>query len=250
MWISAVNYWKFFLRRQVVLTLIVQPAVFGLLVGRLAVIGNVGPSRTTLLALGAGVFSMWSMTAGSSVIGIFIERESERLPLVVSSPTSLWALTTGVVLGALVASLPALFVSWTAFWAAGAAPHIANFGDLTLGLIALILSLIVTGILLAPLFTITDSSLMYFNGLLYPIVLLSGFISNPLDLPRILQYASYAIAPYWGFRIVGSALDGFQGDYGNEVFGLIVSSSLYVIVFRLLAIWLDHRMRRSGAWLV
>ena len=248
-WLAARNYRRFSLGPQVLLTLIVQPAVFGLLIGRLAVLGHAAPQRIAALAIGAGVFSMWTMTAGGAVIGIFLERESDRLPLVVSSPTSVWTVVMGSVTGAVVASLPALVVSWVGFWAAGARPTAPPAGPLAVGLLATIVSLWLTGLVLAPLLTINDTALLYFNALLYPVVLLSGFVTVA-PLPAPLQVVSYVLAPYWGFRILSVLLHAASGGLATPVAGLCASAVVYIATFVVATRLLDRRMRRTGNWLV
>jgi hypothetical protein len=129
-------------------------------------------------------------------------------------------------------------------------PRTPGPAGLAAGLLAVVLSLWITGLLLAPLLTVSGAALTYFNGLLYPVVLLSGFITQTFTLPFPLRVAAGGVAPYWGFRVLSATVSPSQHGLGFPMLGLVVVAVAYVAAFGVITRLLSRRMRKAGTWLV
>jgi hypothetical protein len=229
-------------RAVVPIAVITQPIAFAMIVVGLT--GDSSPSAV-LGSIGAGCLGLWTVALGAASWGSWLERRSGRLAALAISPAAIWNVLAGYLGAAVLVGMSGVLVATVAtptlfgFWGTG-----ANLAGLAAAFVALQLSVMSAAGTLLPFFVTSDSSLIWFETLIYPAAIVGAFLF-PLDrLPRFLAPLGYAFPPQWGMRAMRAAFG--DGDLSVSLLGVAGTSACWVGVGLVLARRAERLARAEG----
>lgn len=199
--------------------------------------------------VGTALTGLWSTLLFSGSGAIAHERWMGTLELLAASPTSLFLIFGGKLIGTLLFSLLSLVLSYgIGALMFGYDVAIADPVGFVVSMLFALGSLWATGMLFAPLGILWRTVGRFLTGLEYPIFALAGFLFPILLLPVWSLPISYGLSPYWAAEALhGAARSGldFAGLARTWLFLVITGAIAIVLAYRLFGVVL-LRARRAG----
>ena len=199
--------------------------------------------------VGTALTGLWStlLFSGSGVINH--ERWMGTLELLAASPTSLFLIFGGKLIGTLVFSLLSLVLSYgVGAVLFGYDVTIADPVGFAVSMLFALASLWALGMLFAPLGILWRTVGRFLTGIEYPVYALAGFLFPILLLPVWSTPISYALSPYWAAEALHGASRGaldLGGLARTWLFLAITGGVAIVVAYRLFGVVLV-RARRAG----
>jgi ABC-2 type transport system permease protein len=199
--------------------------------------------------VGTALTGLWStiLFSGSGAIGH--ERWIGTLELLAASPTSLFLVFGGKLLGTLMFSLVSLALSYgIGVLMFGYETTIADPLGFTVSMVFALAALWATGMFFAPLAILWRTVGRFLGALEYPVFALSGFLFPILLLPVWSLPVSYALPPYWAAAALHGAASGEMDvpSLAQAWIFLLVSCGMLLYVAKRLFEIVLVRARRAG----
>ncbi|WP_285116260.1 ABC transporter permease [Leifsonia sp. fls2-241-R2A-40a] len=196
--------------------------------------------------LGAGLLGAWSATMFGAAEALFMQRFAGTLEFLIGAPRSLVAPVFGftaatVTLG--VYSLAAVSVMAIAFARLGPIA-ISDPWGLIAALIAVLVSLVSMGTLLAGLYVLTRHAIEITNVMEYPIWLACGLVVPSAALWPPLSAAGHLFPLGWGMDALDGAISG-SGAWGAAA-AAVALAAMYGVAGILFLYRVDVLARRRG----
>lgn len=199
--------------------------------------------------VGTALTGLWStlLFSGSGAIGH--ERWMGTLELLAASPTPLFLILGGKLIGTLVFSLLSLVLSFgIGALLFGYDVRIADPVGFAVSMLFSLASLWATGMLLAPLAILWRTVGRALTGLEYPVFALAGFLFPILLLPVWSLPISYALSPYWAAEALHGAARGELNlaDLSRTWLFLLITGAIAIVAAHRLFEAVLTRARRAG----
>jgi ABC-2 type transport system permease protein len=212
--------------------------------------GTHHPDRLLQSAVGAGLMGMWTSVLFGAGGAIQNQRGIGVLETLVAAPTPLVLVLTPITLAtALIGTYSMLAtVAWCA-QVFGMPLHFAHPLLFVVAVPVCVLSLGLTGLLLASTFVQLRNANALSNVLDYPIWLLSGMLAPITALPGWTRPLSWALPPTWGARAVDLAALGGPPDAVYRAMGLALALGAACLGLAAFALVRVERRARATATL-
>ncbi len=191
----------------VVIGIIVQPLVLALLA--IYLLRDTQGFQAIYVIVGSGLTGLWSGTLFFSAHNIESERWTGCLESIIASPTHLSTVMVGKSMANVVLSIASMLVSYpVAAFLFGFSLNVTAPLLFAVSLLLALLSLISTGMLIAPIMSIRPGSDVWVNALEFPMYVVGGFLFPVSLLPAWTTPLSFALAPYWAARALHATSSG------------------------------------------
>lgn len=198
--------------------------------------------------LGGGLIGYWSVAYLEGGNGIQDERWQGTLEQIFATPTPLWAIVVGKILGSLafglLAFLPTAVLGYVGFHAV--LPQLDAW-RFVVSLAVLTFSFFCIGLTLTPLFALWRWAFTMVNGFEIAVYVLCGFMFPVAILAPWAQGVAGALAPTWAVRALyaSTVAEGAQ-DFAAWWLAAVGLSLLYLAGAYLLYALVERRARVSG----
>lgn len=223
----------------VIFTAVIHPIAFALIA--IFMLRDSDSFDPIFVIVGGALTGMWSSTLFFSIYNIQGERWSGTLEYIVASPTPLPAVAIGKSIANTVVALSSMVFGYLvalAFFKFELT--ITNPAAFFVSLLFTVISLISTGLVIAPFLALNMGAIMWTNALEYPIYMLGGFLFPIALLPIWTTPLSYALAPYWAAKALHQTSSG--GATINEIFYSWIWALVCSLVYLFVAGWLFRRL--------
>lgn len=190
----------------------------------------------------------WSSSVWWSGSAIENERYEGTIAALFLTPASRVAVVIGHGLGGLLYMVPSFAVIGLLGAFTGARLNIGSLGAVVISLVALIVSSLAMGFLLASFFILTRRANLMANIIQHPLYLVGGFMVPRDQLPSWLYWISEAMP-------IAHAVDAFRAsvlasasldDVSNSLLATLLTSSVFVLIGVLGIRKVEHVAKRAG----
>jgi ABC-2 type transport system permease protein len=212
--------------------------------------GGSEESFMSFVLLGSGIAGIWSGVAFSSAGDINRERFYGTLGTVFISPSPLFLVMLGKLMGNGLLSLFSLIVSFVFSWIVLGIPvEIPHVGHLLLALFVFLIAVNFFALALSNVFLLTRSAVVLQNFLEYPILIVTGVLFPVSSLPEWLHPLGWPIPLTWGAEAIRlTAQSGWNGWAFWRVLGIEVGLSVFYLLLGLFLFrQIEHRVRVTAS---
>jgi ABC-2 type transport system permease protein len=226
---------------------VLQPAFIALTV--MLVLRHRSDFAPMYVIVGSALSGLWSVLLFGGGGIITRERWGGTLELLEATPTPLFVVMAGKMLGTLLFSAAA---AGTAYVIGGGlygySLRVNEPFVFALGILLAMFALWSIGMLLAPIAVLWRWAQGLLGGFEYPVYVLSGFLFPLALLPPSVTWFSALLPPYWGAMILHGSSTGLGGGPAVpvSVAGLVASSAACVLGSRLLYAYVLRHAKRDG----
>ncbi|MFI8186216.1 ABC transporter permease [Actinacidiphila glaucinigra] len=225
-------------------TTLVSPLVYATLAVYLFRAGE-HSDRLLQAAVGAGLMGVWSSVLFGSGGAIQDQRWLGTLESLVAAPAPLPLVLLPITFATAVVGMYSMLA--TVLWGvvlfdvplAPAAPAL-----FVPAVVVVVVSLGMTGLLMAATFVLLRNANALANALDYPVWMLSGMLVSTTVLPAWTHPITWILPTSWGARAVQAATGG--GDVLWPAAMALVTGALYVVLALAALVWVERRARDAG----
>ncbi|MCL0105026.1 ABC transporter permease [Dehalococcoidia bacterium] len=210
---------------------------------------RIDPQNVSFILVGAGMVGMWTRMLGGSTNALWNERMMGTLQVLLASPTPLQTIVAGGLFAQVLMGLTAFLVAYMGAFTTIPLPLITpNFPALALSIITAVVGMLAIALPLGAIMSLSESMIQWFDGLIYPVVILGGFLFPIILLPPWTTPLSYALTPYWVALLLREAVSGAEISAIWPICGVVLLLSLgYAAVSRWLFRRVLYRLRMTGS---
>ncbi len=205
--------------------------------------------QAVYVIVGTVLTALWTGALFGGSNALSGERSVGTLILLEASPTPLFLIVAGGILGNLAVSLCSIILGYVvASWLFGYSIAISSPIGFSISSVLAVLCLWATGMLFAPLSLVWLVIGRILTGLEYPVYALCGFLFPITLLPAWMQPVSYILPPSWAaVALHGTSSGGLSGRDLLRVWAFLFITCIITV---LLALWLFRvlliKARREG----